>query len=282
MKTLTSHWLFLVILPFLGWSAFAQGPLTPPGAPAASMKTLDQVEARVPVDALHTPGDSSHRFVIMQPGSYYLTGNITGVAGKGGILVDAGNVTIDLNGFGLVGVSGSLEGITSLVDSVTIRNGTVSGWGSNGINGLGITRVYGIQSNNNGGTGVVVGDQSSVTDCNAIQNTNFGIHISQSCQVVHCTASENTNAGIEGSSADSVLDCVASNNRNGSLPGWGIQLSNSALVSRCACFGNNTGASKSATEGLSVSQTSHSTVGAAGEVESRRDRPLKSRIAQLL
>jgi hypothetical protein len=32
-------------------TAFAQGSLTPPGAPAATMKTLAQIEPRTPVDA---------------------------------------------------------------------------------------------------------------------------------------------------------------------------------------------------------------------------------------
>jgi hypothetical protein len=33
-------------------TAFAQGSLTPPGAPAPTMKTLAQIEPRTPVDAL--------------------------------------------------------------------------------------------------------------------------------------------------------------------------------------------------------------------------------------
>ena len=50
-------------------------------------------------------------FKITQPGSYYLTSNVTGVAGKAGIEVTAPNVTIDLRGFELLGVPGSLAGI---------------------------------------------------------------------------------------------------------------------------------------------------------------------------
>ena len=47
----------------------AQGSLTPPGPPALTMKTLQQVEPRVPI--------SSAPFTISQPGSYYLTTNLT-------------------------------------------------------------------------------------------------------------------------------------------------------------------------------------------------------------
>src|SRR5947208_16830687 len=60
-------------------STFAQGSLTPPGPPTPTFKTLQQVEPRTPIDATHTPGEGDNQFVINSPGSYYLTGNITGV-----------------------------------------------------------------------------------------------------------------------------------------------------------------------------------------------------------
>ena len=53
------------------------------------MKTLDQVEARIPIDATNTPGDATSSFKIIAPGSYYLTGNVTGESGKNGLSVAA-------------------------------------------------------------------------------------------------------------------------------------------------------------------------------------------------
>src|SRR5580698_1789256 len=50
-------------------TVFAQGSLTPPGAPAATMKSLDQIEPRTPI--------SSAPFTITNPGSYYLAANLT-------------------------------------------------------------------------------------------------------------------------------------------------------------------------------------------------------------
>jgi len=73
------------------------------------MKTLDQVEARTPISSLP--------YTITQPGSYYLTADLQGVAGQDGIYVPVDNVTIDLNGFALIGVAGSYSGIHGLLQS---------------------------------------------------------------------------------------------------------------------------------------------------------------------
>ena len=73
------------------------------------MKTLQQVEPRTPVDATNTPGDGDSSFKITQSGSYYLTGNITGVTGKHGIQIEASNVTLDLGGFRIL--SAGIDGI---------------------------------------------------------------------------------------------------------------------------------------------------------------------------
>lgn len=100
----------------------AQGPLTPPGAPAPTMKTLDQLEARTPI--------SSAPIAISTRGSYYLTGNLT-VSSGDAIFINTDDVTLDLNGFTISSTanpaSGSAVVFTNIRRNVTIRNGHIRG-----------------------------------------------------------------------------------------------------------------------------------------------------------
>jgi hypothetical protein len=101
----------------------AQGSLTPPGAPASSMKTLAQVEARTAITNTGT-------VAINQPGSYYLTTNIT-VASGHGVVILCSNVMLDLNGFTLFSTDPSGNGygvfLSNSVRNITIMNGFVRG-----------------------------------------------------------------------------------------------------------------------------------------------------------
>ncbi|HEY1120851.1 MAG TPA: hypothetical protein VGE67_04590 [Haloferula sp.] len=111
---------------------FGQGPLTPPpGAPAPVMKSLDQVEARTPLVAGQTGVaiNANGSITISQPGSYYLTKNLTiTAAGADGITVAASFVTLDLNGFSLINVTGNGSNAVVIAGgNVTVRNGTIRG-----------------------------------------------------------------------------------------------------------------------------------------------------------
>ena len=109
----------------------AQGSLTPPGAPAPTMKTLQQVEPRVPI--------SSAPFTISQPGSYYLTTNLT-VSGGDAITIATNGVTLDLNGFTISSTTNPASGTAVLIGSglrnIAIQNGHIQGGVTN--NGSGV------------------------------------------------------------------------------------------------------------------------------------------------
>lgn len=71
------------------FTAFA-GPLNPPVGPVVpTAKPLAAVEPRIAPSDLSTPGDSDSVFRIVQPGSYYLTGNLAAGAGIRVIATDA-------------------------------------------------------------------------------------------------------------------------------------------------------------------------------------------------
>jgi hypothetical protein len=86
------------------------GDLNPPAGPVApTMKSLDDVEPRTAINAANTPGSANSVFRISQPGSYCLTGNVNGGAGLHGIQIESNNVTLDLNGFALMGTAAAAK-----------------------------------------------------------------------------------------------------------------------------------------------------------------------------
>jgi hypothetical protein len=144
-----------------GWLANA-GDLDPPAGPVGpTFKTLSQVEPRIDVNNL--PGDLESTVVIDQPGSYILTADLNAGGGRGGIRITSDNVTLDLNGFTVRGGTDTLDGIkveSEFLNSVEIRNGTVTDFGGNGIlvssdDDLAEVAIKDVRVLNSGGSGIV-------------------------------------------------------------------------------------------------------------------------------
>ena len=196
------------------------GPLNPPvGSVASTFKTLAEVEPRIAVNATNTPGDADatpSTFKISQPGAYYLTGNITGEAGKHGIEITSVGVTLDLNGFSVVGVPGSLTGVALRSASIEVRGGTVRNFTGGGVISDGAStnnRVIDVRAIGNTGVGIYAGIYSETRNCLASSNGSHGISLYAYCRAEGCTTQGNGGDGINGGNAGSIIiNCVASNN----------------------------------------------------------------------
>ena len=222
------------------------GPLDPPAGPVtSSYKTLTEVEPRIAISLANTPGDANSLYKITQPGSYYLTGNITGVANKHGIEITSSGVTIDLNGFDLVGVPamGAFDGVSVTVSSltnVTVRDGSVRNWGDEGVdlftNSAFNSAIIGVRASGNAGNGIMISTGGTISGCSAHNNTGNGITTSTGSTITGCIAYNNTGSGISAASSSTLSDCTAySNTLNG------IDAGSSNRITGCTASGNTVG-----------------------------------------
>lgn len=229
------------------------GPLNPPaGQVKSTYKTLADVEPRTAINTANTPGDADSTFRITAPGSYYLTENLLGTAGKAGIEIAVDNVTIDLNGFALLGAAGSLSGITATGrEGIAIGGGSVRAWGIHGIDldGARGCRILDLMAENCGqrgivagfyaridrvtargctGTGIAAATDALITGCIAADNY-IGFDIGSSSTARSCTAADNATDGFNTTASAAIIEgCLAMGNG-----GDGFEIGGDALVSGC-------------------------------------------------
>ncbi len=185
--------------------ASSAGDLAPPTGPVqATMLRLDEIEARTPININTTPGDAAAVFVITEPGSYFLTSDVQGQVGKHGIEVRLSQntpnnrVNIDFNGFALLGVPGSGDGIhlaanpgvldfefTVKPDRIEFKGGIVN-WGGNGVNIGGASRVelthLEIGSSGLDGVCVVGAREAVISSVSSSGNGGDGVNL-QECSI---------------------------------------------------------------------------------------------------
>ena len=132
--------------------------------------------------------------VIDEPGSYVLTSNLTVSTTFNCIEISADNVTLDLNGFALVGPGSGSAGSGIYVNdnnNITVMNGTVRDFMSTGI--------YFLSSKKN-----------QLKDLKCTNNGQYGIYV-ENATVVNCIAEENGTDGIR-AYYSTVKDCNSNNN----------------------------------------------------------------------
>ena len=215
------------------------GPLDPPGGPVIStMKTLDEVEPRIAINDVNTPGNLIAVHRILQPGSYYLTADLFGVIGKSGLSIESNDVTVDLNGFTIRGVQDSLSGIVgdTGLKNLSVSNGSIVGWDDGGLdfqNVFGNVRVDSVRATDNLGIGVATGGNAIVTATVAQANTE-GFNFGFDCIASECIAIDNAANGFTFPAGHGqAIDCIA--NFNG---GDAISIAFSSVVKGCNVIAN--------------------------------------------
>ena len=171
--------------------------IAPPMTHAADGEKLINM-AKVTTGGL-TPGDAAgFPVTISQPGSYKLTGNLTVPnANTNAIVITSDHVTVNLNGFAILGPTDCSGGLTPCANAgngkgisttdvhfnISIRNGTVQGMGFSGIELSGDSNlVEYLHVRSNGKNGIVLFESldegSSIVQYNTVQrNGNYGIYV---------------------------------------------------------------------------------------------------------
>jgi hypothetical protein len=209
--------LSLVLLAAISPMAKAAGSLEPSAPPGPVMKSLDEVEPRIPIRALDVP------LTITQSGSYYLTQDLTLThPDYNAITVDCNDVTIDLMGYNMIGPNtGTSYGIyiRNVRSNVEIRNGSVKNFSC------------GIYAQN------CVCRNLRAVNVRAIANRSYGIYLSGGYNLVkNCTASSNGASAsivygiLAGSGAVVVNNVVCENGTSATSTVYGINAGNSSTV----------------------------------------------------
>jgi parallel beta-helix repeat protein len=165
---------------------------------------------------------------------------------RNGIVIESSDVTIDLNGFvvdGLTvlvvpvaepqpqGLQPDTVGILAegTLENITILNGVVKDWIHRGIDldSADGVRVEGVIVSGNGTEGLWVGEEALVTHCVARDNGASGIFALSGANVTECIARGNGDTGINLASRNTVRGCTAMENGV-----YGIALFSDSIVTQ--------------------------------------------------
>ena len=180
------------------------------------------------------------------PGSYQLQTNLVVLnANLSAILVTSANVTIDLNGFAIIG--GPLRGVSengngtgigidaSNKSNIKVYNGTIRGMGGDGIRTGNGAIIESVRVLFNGGNGIYVNGSGTVSGNMATGNGDSGILVFGNGTVSGNTATDNGGPGIDVIGSGTVSgNTVTGNGKHGIFLGVSAGYFNNVLD-------NNTG-----------------------------------------
>jgi len=220
------------------------GELEPSGPPGPTMKPLSDVEART---AIRNDPTGTTPIVINKRGSYYLAEDIFAQPDNHGIEITVSHVTLDLNGYSVIGstelntLSGIYTNSGAALSNIVVRNGSVRSFSDDGVDlaGTEYAVVDNVRAIDNGvdgtGDGIEIGRNGRVVDSQAIGNAQFGIHPNIYVLMTRVTVSENGGSGIGclGDAGCQVTDSIAFDNGNNGIEVRG------GLIQGCVAFAND-------------------------------------------
>ena len=260
-----ASWLFLE-----AQSGFAQGGLTPPGAPAPSMKSLDHF-ATTGIAINATARDCVFRDV-----SAANCTNIAIRAGEGAVLEScrvhdcggtAGILTANagtLSNCVAVGNSAGNAiqvGAGSALSNCAASNNT--GTNAFSVGGGSTLMNCAATSNALSGTGILTGIGCSLSNCTAQNNAGtYGINAGAGSSLSRCTGSNNTGLyGILSATGSSFLDCSAAANTSSASTSGGFLTGSGSTVTNCnASLNQSTAGTLTATTGIGFALGGGSTI----------------------
>jgi hypothetical protein len=183
--------------------------------------------------------------ILNSTASYVLTSNLmVPDPNVNAITISADNVTLDLNGHALIGPgSGTGTGIYAIdKKNITVRNGTIRGFGYEGIYIHGSTannRVKDISAYDNGRNGIEV-LYATITNCTSSSNGALGIKATYST-ITGCMAYDNS--GLEGiwGKYSTINSCTAISNEHNGIGGYNSTVTNCTAYNNLCSSSNQSG-----------------------------------------
>lgn len=234
-------------------------------APALAADGIREINHTCAIQTGCFPGDTpGYPVSISEAGSYRLTSNLTVDLDTNAVYIGTDDVSVDLGGFEIRGpndctpgnwtgtcvAAGGGSGLSAfggLRRGLVVRNGTIRGMGSSGIDTFGsqlsASNLFVID---NGANGIRAGSGSRIMDVSAEENGAWGISVDAGSVVADCTSARNI-SGIMVGAGSVVRGCTSSqNNGSGIGAATGFSLSNNSIYengsSGISTFSGATGA----------------------------------------